>query len=1335
MSRYSSDISNMSYTNKDFGTIYPELLELAQKLSYKWDPTTSDESDPGVVLLKLAAIVADKNNYNIDKNILETFPTSVTQFDTARQLFNQLGYSMRHYYSAETTISMVINEEPELDAAVLGIDESNLENATWLKENKRSYDIPRFTMISDNLDEIVYTIKEPVTLSSDKKVVSVGAIQGIIQDYSVNNSTTILASAIDYNNRLYFNDTNVAENGIFITNSGKESWYEWFAVDNLSIQPLGTMCYKFGISVGDGRCYIEFPSDIDNLIGEGLNIKYVLTNGRSGNIGKNRLKKFFNDTKAYAYMTNYGSSHTAVNAIDIPQENVTIYNANSSDSGRDPETIEDAYSNYEKVKTTFDTLVSLRDYENYLTRQDFHRPFASNGIVLDRTNDIQASYKVVDSEGEVSVNIDTKRMPCPYPTYDSSGQPLSGTMMDAPMMDAFDLRLYALHYNDAVDTTDGFVNSFELQFEDANDVYGIGGYHSEIQKIKSIQHDFLKFEPGKIIILKNKYPIVAKIVPIYKVDSQQMIDIVANIRVALLLKLNASKVKFGSVPDYNEIYDTILAADNRIKALILEELDYETFAIYTIDNKEAIEIRIDDGSERPVEDTSGKYVVDGNDYQPHKMWKEFRNEIYAKSVLCGVTQLYPDKNKFVYSINQEAVDVLENVHRIDTGVTIGMAGSVPDEGNGSPYYSSSVTIADNESILLSMPSLIKDKDYASYVKYLVHTSESDILADTEYELSGDDFIIFFWKNSDTDTFYTYQKYTSESDAKYLCPTFNMKGMNPDPSAKKLAPIPWTMLSNLPEGSGTTAFSGSVPAFGEVSEMLLSEYIRQLAGDDYVLSGDSTITPKKPNTVHINNSTNGTEFVAWFLNSSREGYDTVLFDVGETRYTLQDGESFIYWNKSKSHIVSLGAGTVIERSSSTMDPSVLKNTVWKCAYFDYGKFVNDPLNYLDDIVFVIPQGADVFAHEMMFYQIGPKNTLTFKWVDDHVRGIDLNKDADSRVCIDEDGVFVMNGNTRVEFPLSNVEISYTDEDGSSQLLPTRISVDNNWTAMTIYNLDCSPSHEQSILNNPPASSAANTTRNQWIKFYDDSGTLLNPTCQTDVKIRSSNVSTVVGGKGVDVTFWNIVTGKTVPISIYMYRDAPLPDLVTVDDSSKVVSFTIPASEEGTQGVVARTINYKVPAGKYVLSIKQTAGQPVVVSMTGGSIDDIRAAKAGAEYAYYLIESDGRELGLNLTCVQDDSSAISILIPPLYRTEQRTQSDKQNYLPLGIDLDDVVTIINDLDMENNFSFTYIVPSDVSIDNPIDSDSFMDSNHPFNRVSICEWDVANEDTNKIDVTNKIK
>ena len=47
------NISNKSYVNKDFQKVYPEILELAKSLSPKWDPSTSNESDPGVVLLKL----------------------------------------------------------------------------------------------------------------------------------------------------------------------------------------------------------------------------------------------------------------------------------------------------------------------------------------------------------------------------------------------------------------------------------------------------------------------------------------------------------------------------------------------------------------------------------------------------------------------------------------------------------------------------------------------------------------------------------------------------------------------------------------------------------------------------------------------------------------------------------------------------------------------------------------------------------------------------------------------------------------------------------------------------------------------------------------------------------------------------------------------------------------------------------------------------------------------------------------------------------------------------------------------------------------------------------
>ena len=48
-----SDLINISYTSKDFNSIYSELLDLVKKLTNKWDPSLSNESDPGVLLLKL----------------------------------------------------------------------------------------------------------------------------------------------------------------------------------------------------------------------------------------------------------------------------------------------------------------------------------------------------------------------------------------------------------------------------------------------------------------------------------------------------------------------------------------------------------------------------------------------------------------------------------------------------------------------------------------------------------------------------------------------------------------------------------------------------------------------------------------------------------------------------------------------------------------------------------------------------------------------------------------------------------------------------------------------------------------------------------------------------------------------------------------------------------------------------------------------------------------------------------------------------------------------------------------------------------------------------------
>ena len=53
-------IANDSYTKKDFYQLYPEALDLIEKYTTRYNPKSANESDPGVMLIKYAAVIADK---------------------------------------------------------------------------------------------------------------------------------------------------------------------------------------------------------------------------------------------------------------------------------------------------------------------------------------------------------------------------------------------------------------------------------------------------------------------------------------------------------------------------------------------------------------------------------------------------------------------------------------------------------------------------------------------------------------------------------------------------------------------------------------------------------------------------------------------------------------------------------------------------------------------------------------------------------------------------------------------------------------------------------------------------------------------------------------------------------------------------------------------------------------------------------------------------------------------------------------------------------------------------------------------------------------------------
>ena len=554
MSDKLNSVQNTSYTAKDFQTIFPELLDLVSQLTNKWDPSSSNESDPGVILLKLDALIADKLNYAIDKNTLECFPLSVTQLRNARQLYNQLGYRMKWYQSATTQVSMSYSGE----------------------ESSTNYvDIPAFTMVSDENTSKIYTLIGPHSegdyhvassrLLFDSSVISFDAIEGVALDYEINSSKDITVSNLDNNNRLYFNISDIAENGIFITNIGEDNYSSWKLKENLVTESLGNTYYTFGVSQDSNSCYIEFPEDAESIFKNGINITYIKSSGESGNITSNTLNKFYADLSL--------ADNTDTTVV-LNSDNVTIKNYSAASNGSDPETIDDAYNGYKRTIGTFDTLVTLRDYVNYIITNKL----ASNGFACDRNNDPQSTYSIIANLNGVSAS---------QTMIDKETTSSGGT---TNKLSAFDLKLYLLQYTDAPSTLNGFENSFTPLSNAKKQVV-----EAYIEDSKSISHDYASIltpttKRSNICMIVNEYPLVCRIITKAQITDNQADDILQNVQSALFKNLNSSQLEFGESITLELLIDTITNADSRIKSVSVDNIEYTTYAVYATENASGSDI-------------------------------------------------------------------------------------------------------------------------------------------------------------------------------------------------------------------------------------------------------------------------------------------------------------------------------------------------------------------------------------------------------------------------------------------------------------------------------------------------------------------------------------------------------------------------------------------------------------------------------------------------------------------------------------------------------------------------------------------------------------------------
>ena len=703
--------TNLDYTTKDFGSIYPQMLDLAKRLTNKWDPSQSNESDPGVVLLKEGAFVADHNNYNIDKNILENFLPTATQDRSVRNITEMNGYVPRYYVSANGEITFKWKK---------------LEGDTA----EDYFTIPAFTIVVSDADETVsYTQIEPLVISGEGVPSSCRFIEGTLQTLSVNDSSTITLENIDDSNRLYLPENLVAQNGVYIKNYNPTDYDDYWVRNNYILtQPSGTRIYKIDYDSERDLPYIEFPEDISNLIGDGLVIQYIATSGVNGNVSANSLTKILSPSTFTAV------GEEASRSIEGFTE---VRNTGSITNGKDPETISEMYQSFKRIVGTFDTLVTCKDYENqiYTMADSNDNPLVSNVYVTDRRTDYNKAVQVitydidtsaarfksistdkcsitlagsvpsysdlpraatpgvlyyVTSENKFYINMSTNKESADFKAQSSIN--LNDFALLTGAMTPYDLIIYAFK---AIAMSDYSASSPSTEFDKSFGPISnakLTEIQSNIEDVKCICHTYKYPDVGSdVYCFKNYAPIKIELETYnkvnYKETYQQIIDSVYR---ALVENFNPRNLEFGIKLSEDTVRKVVINSDERIRDARVDILEYIPKVSYMSDGDNVDEDDITDSSEILLDLVSKNILagrlclfsfdnrftfnygqVNGRVYDPNQSY--VKTELFIPLSTDNTTRAQSESQDLVSSVRFKSTGSNYKYEFVDTNISGGIA--------------------------------------------------------------------------------------------------------------------------------------------------------------------------------------------------------------------------------------------------------------------------------------------------------------------------------------------------------------------------------------------------------------------------------------------------------------------------------------------------------------------------------------------------------------------------------------------------------------------------------------------------------------------------------------
>lgn len=581
-----SDKRIIQYTSRDYESIMSDFWDMVPKLTELWQPEA--DSDPGVVLGKYLASVADVLGVNLDCLANEIFAPSVSQRKNAEKLFSLIGYQLGWYTAARTEVTFKNNSDSpvKMDFGFNGNNFSTLSAYTDITGQSRviTYNIlPMTNSLGDNDSRSVRnTVTSSADAFSDTDVVELGpagssndsvtrvAIEGELRSYSVSVADIKAHNYIIKLPSQHLDTTAVwvkAKSSQGATTYESTQWVQCeSSADFVEPEPRFAVTYD---SYSNAQIQISnYLNQLENYDGNYLVIYWIDCSGVIGCVGKDVLQDFLPANVANN-PSNLDSGQISIsnlsNTVELPHTN-TI-------TGKSPETAKEAYYNSRKYINTWDSLITLPDFNRFLNRE----PGVDCGMVIDCQKALEINLAIYHDENLT----DSQKSKMYITKYDfPEGDPIFNwqSVLDLDF-DPTDPNKFVFSANFKRYTAMCFLvhNDFN------NSGYGKGSkdnariekkskfvrYKPPVQLTDMIKRDYRPLQAMSVELdfgWLRVFPwyVVGEIYPKVSVSADVGKVIINKVKTALAIHFSAANRNIGEKPTVMEVVNVIRSADDRI---------------------------------------------------------------------------------------------------------------------------------------------------------------------------------------------------------------------------------------------------------------------------------------------------------------------------------------------------------------------------------------------------------------------------------------------------------------------------------------------------------------------------------------------------------------------------------------------------------------------------------------------------------------------------------------------------------------------------------------------------------------------------------------------------